>query len=235
MPELAKLKISKITDKTDKANPAVSTAPADVFTCQFNPESFSVSKLNSWTESKTTGKNAPEPSFAGGKGQSMDITLKFDSSDTGTSVVDKYSVLIKLAMVDSTALDTTTQLGEPPWVMVQWGSYIGFAAVITGISSDYTLFKKDGTPIRATVKLSLRQVTDDMSMAAQNPTSRSEARRTWIVEQGQRLDWIAYKEYGDSNRWRTIADANNISDPFQLHSGQILVIPTAAGKNPPRD
>lgn len=230
MTELAKLKIAKITDKADRANPAVSTDPAEVFECQFNPESFKISKTNLWFEPKTTGKNTTEPTFGGGKGQSMQITLKFDSSSDGTSVIDKYAVLIKLSKVDTVTVDGTTSLGEPPWVMVKWGGYIGFAAVITGLNVDYTFFKKDGTPIRATVDVMLRQVTDDQSMAAQNPTSRSEARRTWIVEQGQRLDWIAHKEYGDSSRWRTIADANGLNNPFDLRSGQILVIPTPVGK-----
>ena len=43
-----------------------------------------------------------------------------------------------------------------------------------------------------------------------------------MVEEGQRLDWIAYQEYGDAARWRYIAESNNLDDPDVLQPGQIL-------------
>jgi len=222
---LAKLKIAKITNKAATGNFQVSQAATDVFTVQFNPESFRLSKDNGWEFSKATGKDMPELVFTGGQPQSMDIQLTFDTTSTGDPVFEKYSVLRTLAKVDSTALNTTTGLGEPPWVMVQWGSYIGFAAVISGLAEEYTMFKPDGTPIRAKVTVSLRQVASDAQLAGQNPTSRTEPRKTWVVQQGQRLDWIAHMEYGDSSKWRRIAEANGIEDPLALTAGQVLLLP----------
>ena len=36
--------------------------------------------------------------------------------------------------------------------------------------------------------------------------------------------WIAYKEYGDPNHWRHIAQANGITNPMALRPGQVLNI-----------
>lgn len=227
MTELAKLKISKITNKRSAGNYQVSEAATEKFVCQFNPETFTLSKRVGWDSTNVTGKNMSDPTFTGGKAQTMSIKLTFDSTDTGAAVIDKYKVLYTLSKVDSAAADTVTQVSEPPWVMVQWGSYIGFPAVITGLDEEYTLFKPDGTPLRANVTVTLQQVADSDVMPAQNPTSRSEPRRTWVVQQGQRLDWIAHMEYGDSSRWRLIADANGIADPMSLRAGQVLVLPAA--------
>src|SRR5262245_13320485 len=146
MTELAKLKIAKITNKGSTGNYQVSDAATDKFVCQFNPETFSLFKRVGYDSSKTTGSTMSEPTFTGGKPQSMSISLTFDTTDTGNVVIDKYKVLIKLSKVDTTAKDSTTQVAEPPWVMVQWGSFIGFPAVITGIDQEFTFFKKDGTP-----------------------------------------------------------------------------------------
>jgi nucleoid-associated protein YgaU len=44
----------------------------------------------------------------------------------------------------------------------------------------------------------------------------------WVVVEGQTLDWIAYQEYGSAAHWRHIADTNDLDDPRQLRSGQIL-------------
>jgi nucleoid-associated protein YgaU len=69
-------------------------------------------------------------------------------------------------------------------------------------------------------------VGEEGTYPAQNPTTGAGPNvRVWTVRPGDRLDWIAHKEYGDSTRWRPIAEANGIDDPIDLKSGQQLVIP----------
>jgi hypothetical protein len=45
-----------------------------------------------------------------------------------------------------------------------------------------------------------------------------------VVEQGQRLDWIAYQIYRDSSAWRHLAETNGLLKPNDLVPGQILKI-----------
>jgi hypothetical protein len=219
---LSKLTISKVANKS-AATLSASTSEADKFTCQFNPTSFDVKKVNAFQASPAgQGADLGKLHFTGGVSQDMTLTLTFDSTDTGQPVFNLYTKLRKFTLVDTTVTDSNTQLSEPPWVIVQWGSYIGFVAVVESLTEKYIYFKPDGTPLRAEVTVNLKQVSKDTSSGAQNPTSRSEPRRTWVVEEGQRLDWIAFQEYGDSNAWRHIAEANQIDNPHSLHSGQVL-------------
>ena len=60
----------------------------------------------------------------------------------------------------------------------------------------------------------------------QNPTSGGGvAPKTRTLYAGDRLDLIAWEEYGDSTRWRLIADANGLLDPLRLQPGRVIVIP----------
>ncbi len=222
---LAKLKFTKMIKDDAEGACHASTSSADIFTCQFNPETFNLFKKNSFQPAKTTGTDVAKTAFTGGEPQNMDIALTFDTTSTGDPVFEKYEVLRKLSQVDRSALNQTTQQGEPPWVMVQWGTYIGFIAVITGLDEQYVLFTPDGTPLRAKVTVHLQQVKDDNDMGSQNPSTRTLPRRTWVVEQGQRLDWIAHQEYGNSAAWRDIAEINGIDNPMELRAGQVLVLP----------
>jgi nucleoid-associated protein YgaU len=88
------------------------------------------------------------------------------------------------------------------------------------------MFSPEGLPIRAKADVSFKQQDfwDDI-IPAQNPTSRTDSRKTRQVHSGQRLDQIAYEEYGDSRYWRLLAEANGMDDPFSLVDGQLLVIP----------
>jgi nucleoid-associated protein YgaU len=47
--------------------------------------------------------------------------------------------------------------------------------------------------------------------------------------QGERLDEIAARYYGDPSLWRLIADFNGVADPGHLAPGSILRIPPLSG------
>jgi hypothetical protein len=188
--------------------------------CQFNPKDFSITKAVKWVYRTVDGKNSGDPEFAGGKAQDLNVDLVFDSTDTGSDVRTKYSELLKMAEIDSTKLNQTTQKGEPPQCKFQWGSFLSFTGVITTVSQNFTLFKGDGTPLRARVKVTFSETATPT--AGQNPTTRTESRKVWIVREGESLQWIAYQEYGSPAEWRYIAETNGLDDPLDLRPGQVL-------------
>jgi nucleoid-associated protein YgaU len=110
-------------------------------------------------------------------------------------------------------------------VEFQWGKF-QFKAVITSISQKFTLFDKEGLPLRATVDVTFQQVEDPQDHSKQNPTSGGgPPMKVHIVQSGERLDLIAHKVYGDATQWRLIAQANNLRQPLRLRDGQQLLIP----------
>ena len=44
---------------------------------------------------------------------------------------------------------------RPNYVQVQWGKNINFNSVLKSFDTTYTLFRPDGTPLRAKISLSL--------------------------------------------------------------------------------
>jgi LysM repeat protein len=57
--------------------------------------------------------------------------------------------------------------------------------------------------------------------------------QTYTVKRGDSLSRIAAAVYRDSNRWRLLAAANQISDPRLLRAGQILLLPNGTGEDIP--
>jgi len=113
-----------------------------------------------------------------------------------------------------------------------WGQVLSFTAVAVNLSVHYTLFRVDGSPIRATAQLTLRQVAPMVTSSPsgntdrQNPTATGIAgMRTHVVRDGDSLQSIAYATYGDATAWRTIAEANGIDDPVRLRRGATLSLP----------
>jgi nucleoid-associated protein YgaU len=45
------------------------------------------------------------------------------------------------------------------------------------------------------------------------------------VVEGDSLASISFQEYRDPNKWRALAEANNIDDPMRVKVGTVLIVP----------
>jgi hypothetical protein len=195
--------------------------------CMFNPSEYTFTKTNNWAMSKTRGKNVPKLEFNGGNPTDLKVELIFDTYESRQDVRKKFTnALWQLAMVNKDKKDPKTGKGKPPECEFRWGTMWSFKAVVTDINQKFTLFLPDGTPVRATVNITLRQVEDTGIYPKQNPTSGGAAGyRSHQVKEGEKLDWIAAQEYGDPNYWRLLADVNHLDNPMVLKPGTFLTLP----------
>jgi nucleoid-associated protein YgaU len=194
---------------------------------QFNPAELGITKKINWNAGKAApARNAPDLEFGGGDAATFDLKLVFDTSQETQATerdVRKYTQeLLRLVLAEG----PVEKRKDPPRVKFQWGKLILFLAVVTQVSVTYTLFDADGTPVRANATVNFTQFDEsDDVRKRQNPTTRTEARKTRRVQAGDRLDLIAYEEYGDPAHWRHLAEVNGLLDPRALQPGQILAIP----------
>ncbi|MCA9873929.1 MAG: LysM peptidoglycan-binding domain-containing protein [Ardenticatenaceae bacterium] len=192
--------------------------------CMFNPFEYTVSKTNTYTERAATGSNTTPMEFSKSSGQTLQLALVFDTYETGEDVTITTNKLWKL--MEPKAAQSSDKKPEPPEVAFKWGVF-QFEAVITQMTQKFTMFKHDGTPVRAQVNVTFTQYKNANNYPSQNPTSggAEDVRQVWSVVRGDRLDLIAARVYGDATKWRLIAQYNGILKPMNLRPGQQLVIP----------
>jgi Contractile injection system tube protein/LysM domain len=203
----------------------------DPITCLFNPKEYSISKTSSW-QKKQNSTAIPNLQYGGGEPRKLSLDLFFDATDEADG--DVRTITEKLfALLEANDKYKKEKKKRPPSVQFRWGGSWTFPAVIDSLSVQYVLFRPDGTPVRATAKLSLTQVEKAVEKSSsggpkkgQNPTTRGTADlRTHMVRDGDSLPSIAYTSYGDPTRWRAIAEANGIDDPLVLRRGRVLGVP----------
>ena len=199
----------------------------------FNPTEFTISKGNNWTFDPIKGTSLPKGKFGGGKPREMQVSLLLDQTlpNDGKSVKEITDSLFKMMEVPSGGGGGGAG-SVPPLVTFQWGEMIPFKAACTSLTIAFQLFKPNGTPIRADVKLALTQAEAATSASSKssgkktNPTTRSEGGLgVHLVRDGDSLQSIAHKTYGDPGRWRLIAEANGVDNPLHLRRGVSLNLP----------
>jgi nucleoid-associated protein YgaU len=209
--------------KLDKAGKN-SGAPIKVM---FRPKELNISKQNNWQATSSPQVNVPKCDFKGGGAETLKLQLFFDTYVEQADVRKKYTnAIYDLMKIDEQSRDKKTKKGRPPTVRFQWGDIVGFSAVITNISQRFSLFLPNGTPVRAVLDVSFQQFEEEVKNKKTNPTSGGVGgERHWLVRAGDTLAWIAFNEYGDSNQWRLIADANSLTQVRRLLTGTMLMIP----------
>jgi hypothetical protein len=200
--------------------------------CWFNPRQYAISKANRWHSTPVVGAGLPAVQFGGGLARELTLELLFDASENESDDVRGVTDQLFLMMEVTSQAAGSRDAARPPTVTFAWGPTVSFKAVARDLDVQYTLFRADGTPLRAQCTLTLVQIAKADSRSAsglaepQNPTTRAHTRLgVHVVLAGDSLPSIAKSAYGDPTRWREIAQANGIDDPLRLERGRALTVP----------
>jgi hypothetical protein len=191
--------------------------------CFFNPQDYTITKVNIWNYKPNQGKDMPDPEFGGGMPARYKMSLLLDTTvkraGAPTKTVTEMANSIMKAYHGSGS--------APKFIKFSWGAVQLPEAAPISLSIRYAHFKPNGDPMRAFVDLELAQAKDSTTaFTGQNPTTRAiPGLRVHRVKDGDSLPSISYEHYGDATRWRAIAEANNVTNPMTLRRGTELSIP----------
>jgi hypothetical protein len=152
----------------------------------------------------------------------LSVEVFLDAWETGDSITKDIDLLTSCC----TPLQDTisSKKPSPPWVLFGWGTRVHITAFVKSVDVKCTMFKPDGTPIRASCTVVMQELPP--AVAKQNPTSGSLTNnRVRTVVAGDSLASIAYQEYRQPAAWRALAEVNNIDDPLRLPAGTRLLVP----------
>jgi nucleoid-associated protein YgaU len=197
---------------------------------QFNPRELSVGKTAEWNRHLNKGaRTASKPEFAGAKPTTVQMDLLFDDVEPHKGSLLTAQIEQLMDWMTPTKQSMRDNTPQPALLKLEWGTsaaLANFEGFIKSCSVKYTLFRPDGTPIRATGQLSMEEAP--RPQPGTNPTSGAvDARRVHVVVAGDSLHSVAFREYHDATLWVGLARFNHVEDPLRLAPGTRLLVPTA--------
>lgn len=204
--------------KLEKAT-IINTVTNQKISVMFNPEEFQLDQGNTFAEVGIPGLNAPPIQYIRGRARTLTMDLFFDTYETNQDVRLYTDQVVNL-------LKALPQTKAPPVLLFSMGRF-NFQCVLVDAGQRYTMFLRDGTPVRATLSVRFEEyvrvnITVQQGLFIGPPTLQP-ALHNYI--QGQTLSSLASDYLGDPTQWRAIAEANQIDDPFHIAPGTQLVIP----------
>ncbi|HEU5056030.1 MAG TPA: hypothetical protein VFU21_05875 [Kofleriaceae bacterium] len=139
----------------------------DEVTAYFNPKEIGITKNVPWNKHKDSKADKPILEFTDADPAELNIELLFDTFETRDSVYDAHiSKLEKLVKVDEAKK-------RPPMVLFLWGTHFPkFMGVVSALKVQYTMFLPDGTPVRATATVTIKE---GRNLKTSDKKSKSEA------------------------------------------------------------
>ena len=212
---------------------------------QYNPKELSLEKSLQYGGHNIAGLDAPLQQFIRGEAETLKLELFFDTTENGmgveaTSVTDHTDRIYKLAKIEN-------ESHAPAIVTFCWNSKFpgsslsyadqgtsssanqtrnSFVGVVESIRQQFTLFSSEGVPLRATVNLVLKEYRTLDEQLKQLRLNSPDRTHSHPVKNAETLSSIAGRYYGNSSRWRFIAEENDIDDPRRLNAGRILTVPS---------
>lgn len=193
----------------------VNTHTGERIPVMYNPEQFTLDQGNNFAEVGIPGLNAPPIQYVRGKGRTLSMELFFDTYEKGVDVRDFTGKIVAL-------LDKLSDTHAPPILLFIMGQF-SFRCVLAEAGQRFSMFSRDGTPVRSVINARFHEYVDVQVEVQRGffigpPTIRN-------VIEGETMSAISTHALGDPARWREIADANGIEDPFHPPAGKALVIP----------
>lgn len=199
----------------------------DAIEVLFNPTRYGLDEGNSIAEIGVPGLGAPVLQYVRGNAKSLALELFFDTYEPRRHAGGLVDDVTDLTDEIYGLLGIESDKHVPPICEFVWGDF-RFTCVVERVNGQFTLFRDDGTPVRATLTVTLKQYVKPEDQVRRDLPSSPDHVKTRTVRRGDTLSSIAAVEYGDPALWRPIAVANAIVNPRRLQPGKTLVIPAIA-------
>lgn len=189
----------------------------------YYPTEYEMTKGNKFSEVDILGLETPYLQYSRGNSGSIKLDVFYDTySEKNSKKTDvrKYSNQL------SDLLKIDPDLHAPPPLRFIWGmpAEEPFICVMENVSTKYTMFLSDGTPVRARLNITLKEFKMELNKREKAKQSPDKT-KIYVTKKGDSLWLIASEKYGDPTLWRPIADKNKIKNLKFLEPGTELFIP----------
>ena len=156
----------------------------------------------------------------------MELSLLFDQTfPPYTMTVGEATALLLDAMEVPSGQNGGTPTAAPPFITFRWGK-LKFKGAMHEPHLRVQAVPPEGEPIRADVKLSLKQAGEPVQGPEPDHARAGRLRHAHASRTATRCPRSPTAPTATRRSWRLIAEANGVDNPMHLRRGSSLSLPT---------
>ena len=200
------------------------------FQVWINPESYTHVYSICYNDRQAQGSPGGSPEFDKIPSSRVSFELVFD----GTGVVPSPNpahlpfaadgVTEQVEAFKSLVVNYAGSMHSPRFLELVWGTLL-FRCRLAELSFSYTLFKPDGTPLRARASAGFVSFVDEKTLAKMVRKSSPDLTHVLTVRAGDTLPLMCWQVYGSSEWYPRVAEVNGLAGFRDLRVGTELVFP----------
>ena len=186
-----------------------------------NPDKYSRSIKVEYNQEQEQGTQGNNPPFNRTPPEELQFEFLFD----GTGVVPgSKDIQAGIEEFKKTVYKIEGDIHRPNFLKLIWGD-LSFNCVLKELKIDFTLFKPDGTPLRAMVNATFMQVVDEKRRSAEQGKNSPDLTHVRYVKEGDTLPYMSYKIYGDASYYIQVAKYNGLKNFRNIRPNMKIVFP----------
>jgi nucleoid-associated protein YgaU len=220
----------------DKPDAKVNTAQTseNTFIVPYNPNTFTISNKVEYKVPDPKGKGGEDPTFE--KIPPMEFNVEFVIDGTGVSIdssKDKEHNHVREEVKrfrKITGASINGEIHRPNYLALLWGT-IHIDCVLTSLSIVYTLFEKDGSPLRAKVTCAFLERISSRKSNLETRLESPDLTKVYKIREGDTLPLIANEKYESPAYYLQLARVNKITNFRNLKPGHQIILPPMIESN----
>ncbi|HTR00578.1 MAG TPA: LysM peptidoglycan-binding domain-containing protein [Candidatus Acidoferrum sp.] len=188
-----------------------------------NPESLKWDRNIAYNEQQSLDSSKSSSKYK----ETPAETLSFDIIIDCTGVVDDSRIDLQEEIdgLKKVTYDYNSDIHRPNFVTITWGSSLTFQGILKSFDTTYTLFKPDGTPLRAKISLNFSSYMAPATAAKKEGKNSPDLTHLVTVKGGDTLPQLSARVFGTSRYYVQLAQFNRLDKFRQLKPGQVLTFP----------
>lgn len=202
-----------------------------------NPEQYTQSYEIFYNDTQAQGSPGGSPEYNRTPSDKLDFQLIFDGTGVvpsplpGTPPTTSDGIVTQVDTFMKVAFDYNGAIHSPNFLQLSWGTLL-FNCRLQSLKMTYTLFKPDGTPLRAKADASFVGFQSEQEIAKEANALSADLSHLITVKSGDTLPQLCYDIYGTSVYYAKVAAVNGMDGFRNLIPGMKILFPPLETANP---
>lgn len=218
---MGSLEPMKITGYTDEQ--FTKRFPGPPYLMMLNPESIKWQRSIEYNHQQAPDSSSPSQRYKSTPSDKLNFDVVIDC----TGIVDpkRVSMATEITSLENIIFTYNGTIHRPNFVRVQWGKDLVFNGVLSSFDISYTLFRPDGSPLRAKVSLGFAQYISPQTVKIQDQDESPDISHLVTVVEGVTLPELCEKIWDEEDYYIQAARYNDLNKFRSLKGIEKLIFP----------